>query len=256
MTHQFLPWHPKSFFRHLSSILVLGSVGGLSKLALKRHSVEVINYNLLEKYVLNRKRPVITISNHLSTLDDPLLFGILPLRFLFSPEKMRFVPGAQELTFDINSWFFNSGQLIPIERGKGIWQRGVDCCIDKIDSDNAWIHLYPEGKVNQNISKCIRFKWGISRIIMESKIKPLIVPFAHSGMQSLMPLDKNTRENLNTIPTAGGRIKIAFGEPIDISHILSQCKNSKDKKSRILLTSYIQDEFEKFRQLHGMNLEL
>ena len=246
MTHSFLPWHPPTYFKYLSTQLIIGSVGSISKLALKRHEVNIINYDKLEKYVLNRTGPVITTSNHLSTLDDPLLFGILPLRVFLNPQQMRITPAAQELTFDVNSYFFNSGQLVPIKRGMGIWQKGIDHCIDKLNED-AWIQLYPEGKINQNTEKCIRWKWGISRLIMDCKKPVTVIPFAHRGLEKLMPLHPVTRENMNTIPTYGGRIDIAFGDPIEYSDILAKCKGSKDIESRILLTTHLQQKFENFR---------
>eukprot|EP00835_Amoeboradix_gromovi_P001885 NODE_96_length_21330_cov_0.419858.p6 type:complete len:253 gc:universal NODE_96_length_21330_cov_0.419858:17293-16535(-) len=247
MTHAFLPWHPTSTFRYVSTQLVIGSVGLMSKIALKRHNVEIFGYEKLEKHVLNRNGPAITISNHLSTLDDPLLFGILPFSVFIDPKKMRIVPGAQELTFDVNSYFFNSGGVVPVKRGHGIWQKGVDHCVNKLN-DDGWIHLYPEGKVNQNIDQCIRWKWGISRLVMECKKPVTVIPFAHRGLEKLMPLRQTTRENINSIPTAGGVIEIAFGDPVDYADVLLKCRGSKDVDSRIMLTCHFQNQFERFRQ--------
>ena len=246
MNHRFLPWHPETYFRYLSSQLVVGTIGGISKLALLRHKVIIHGYDKLEKHVLNRKGPVITVSNHLSTLDDPLLFGILPFSVFVDPKRMRISPGAMELTFDVNSYFFNSGLVVPIIRGNGIWQKGMDHCVDKLN-DDAWIHLYPEGKVNQKLDACLRWKWGISRLIMDCKNPVVIIPFAHRGLENLMPLDPETRENKNYIPNYGGMIEIAFGDPIEYNHILAECKGSEDAYSRILLTSYLQKQFEDFR---------
>lgn len=47
------------------------------------------------------------------------------------------------------------------------------------------IHIFPEGKVNQHkmnpAGGLFRFKWGVGRIIMDSKIMPEIIPMWISG---------------------------------------------------------------------------
>ena len=248
MTHSFLPWHPKTTFSYYSSKLILGLAGSACKAELKRHTVKIHFYDNLENHVLKRNKPVITVSNHLSTFDDPLLFGILPLKDIVDVNRMRITPAAQELTFDINSYFFNSGRLIPIIRGNGIFQKGMDHCVNELNEiEPTWIHLFPEGKINQNVDKCIRWKWGIARLILEAKDKPEIIPYAHRGLEKLMPFGPDNN-NLNYIPTYGGIIEMAIGKPIQYKHLLSKCKGSDDADSRILLTTHLQNEFEKFRQ--------
>lgn len=50
---------------------------------------------------------------------------------------------------------------MPIVRGAGVYQKGVDFCIDKL-SENQWIHIFPEGKVTPFP---IRIKWGVARMV-------------------------------------------------------------------------------------------
>jgi len=62
------------------------------------------------------------------------------------------------------SKFFSNGQVIETVRGGGIYQPAVDTAIKRIEQ-GGWIHIFPEGKVNQSKSNPAgglhRFKWGV-----------------------------------------------------------------------------------------------
>ncbi|KAI8143477.1 acyltransferase-domain-containing protein, partial [Fennellomyces sp. T-0311] len=159
--------------------LVVGGVGSFAKVFLKylQHT-RVYNLDKFMEVVKqdNRERGLITVSNHESVWDDPLLWGALPMETLFSPQKMRWVLGAADICYTslFRSIFFSLGQAIPTIRGSGIYQPGVDFAIHKIN-ENGWIHIFPEARVNQTTSM-IRFKWGVGRIIMESDRCPIVIP--------------------------------------------------------------------------------
>lgn len=61
---------------------------------------------------------------------------------------------------------FSHGRGVPIIRGAGIYQKGVDFCIEKLN-ENRWVHVFPEGRVT---SEPIRIKWGIARMVNSSTI--------------------------------------------------------------------------------------
>ncbi|SRR5258705_11270440 len=80
-----------------------------------------------------------------------------------------FVPGACSVDFSIAyprifSSFFRAGQVIETFRGRGIYQPAVNDAVRKLD-EGAWIHLFPEGYVNQPSlnpsSGLFRFRWGV-----------------------------------------------------------------------------------------------
>ncbi len=44
----------------------------------------------------------------------------------------------------------------------------------------SWLHIFPEGKINLE-KKFIRLKWGVGRLIADSTITPIVLPFYHYG---------------------------------------------------------------------------
>ncbi len=109
----------------------------------KSHNIETL-IKLVEKR--EPGRALITVGNHDSCLDDPLILSCaLPNRLLFA-EKYRWTVGAKEIchTNKFTSNFFCYGQVIPIIRGGGIYQRAMNFALDELKK-GAWLHIFPEG---------------------------------------------------------------------------------------------------------------
>lgn len=78
---------------------------------------------------------------------------------------------------------------------------------------HSWVHIFPEGRVHQHPTKSLRyFKWGVSRLILESEPLPDIIPIFIDGNQEVM---HESRQWPRFIPRAGKNIRIAFGEKVD-----------------------------------------
>ncbi|KAF9320785.1 hypothetical protein BG003_004772 [Podila horticola] len=123
-----------------------------------------------------RTRSILTVTNHASTVDDPLLWGTLPWKCYLSPSRtIRYALGAQELCYPNKTIgaFFQCGQVVPIVRGNGIFQPAIDESI-RLLQQGKWVHVFPEGKVNQS-PELIRLKWGIGRILLELAGRPVTV---------------------------------------------------------------------------------
>jgi monolysocardiolipin acyltransferase len=65
------------------------------------------------------------------------------------------------------------------------------------------------------------FKWGVSRLILESEPLPDIVPIFIDGNQEVM---HENREFPRFLPRAGKRIRIAFGETVDGERIFGDLR--------------------------------
>lgn len=130
------------------------------------------------------------------------------------------------LTISVGSLFatiFHNGQVIETFRGRGIYQPALSTAINKLD-EGRWIHIFPEGKVNQPLEPpssptrdhdLLRFRWGVSRLIMEARREPWIVPMYLQGFDRLMPED---RPFPRFLPRLWPRkpVSITFGAPLRV----------------------------------------
>ncbi|RPD56830.1 acyltransferase-domain-containing protein [Lentinus tigrinus ALCF2SS1-7] len=185
----------------------------------------------LEDDERNNGRGIVTMSNHISTLDDPVVWGVLPARFYRDSRRTRWTLGASDIMFTnpVFSTFFRYGQVVETFRGKGIFQPAIDTAIEKLNR-GEWIHLFGEGKVNQdsgdfgnpNAGRLLRFKWGIGRIMMEAQKPPVIIPMWLTGFDKLMPEGRSAP--FKFFPRPGAALSITFGKPVpsqDIQNALS-----------------------------------
>ncbi|XP_064488281.1 tafazzin-like isoform X2 [Ornithodoros turicata] len=227
----------------LGSSFVVPAVGALAKLFHGWfHTVNVYNKEVLLNAIDNRPKdvPLITVCNHHSCLDDPFLWGMLEWRHIVHQTCMRWSVAAHDICFT-NEWhsrFFGMGKTVPVCRGEGVFQRGMDYCVDLLNR-GMWVHIFPEGKVNMVTQEFLRLKWGVGRLIAESKMCPIVVPFWHVGMNDVLP----NKEPY--VPQWGQLVTVMVGKPIDFSHVRLKmnAENKSAMEQRKAFTDTIQEEF-------------
>ncbi|KAK3940385.1 hypothetical protein QBC46DRAFT_288595 [Diplogelasinospora grovesii] len=115
-----LPWR-------MTSAMVMGTAGVVSKCFLYGFNrVEVTGLGRFldvldaRRDPEKRQRGLITVSNHISVVDDPLVWGVLPLRYAYNPSNLRWSLGAHDICFSNKffSSFFTYGQVLPTHRLK------------------------------------------------------------------------------------------------------------------------------------------
>jgi len=179
-------------------------------------------------------KPLLTVSNHRSNVDDPLFWHILSCKEFFrNVDRFRYTLTAHDICFttSLHSYFFSLGRCIPCVRGAGIFQPSVDFCIDVL-SKKGWVHMFPEGKVTQTP---IRIKWGISRMIAESKTPPILLPIWFNGMRSVWP------QSPPYYPGLGKVVEVVIGTPIDCEAILKNLKGETELARRKEIADVVQN---------------
>jgi monolysocardiolipin acyltransferase len=212
----------------------LGIVSLFSKFLLRvLNTTNVNNLPTFHDHVLNRPENVglITVSNHTSTLDDPMILcAMLPWTFFFTDHvhgKVRWSLCARELCY--SNWllgqFFQSGKTLPIERGKGPLQPVMRVTAGEL-SRGGWVHLFPEGRINYT-GKLGHLRWGIGKVFCDAVEAtgraPRILPFYHSGMGRVMP--RRAR-----LPRVGNDVDVVVGDVIKMEDLAIRCgKEGEDQ---------------------------
>nr|POF05931.1 lysophosphatidylcholine acyltransferase [Quercus suber] len=124
MAAQERPYQPPLPWR-ITSAVNIGVVGFLCRTFLYglnntqchglQHFLEILDSRKDEK---SRTRGLVTVSNHVSVLDDPLIWGVLPFRYGWDPNNMRWSLGSYDICFKNGalSAFFSYGNTLPTHR--------------------------------------------------------------------------------------------------------------------------------------------
>jgi 1-acyl-sn-glycerol-3-phosphate acyltransferase len=143
-------------------------------------------------------RPVIFLSNHMSTLDIPVLFRTLwPVRFRFVVKKIiKYVPFL--------GWFIWMAGFVFVDRSK------TRAAIQSLDEAAAQIQrgrtivIFPEGTRSEN-GKVLPFKKGPFMLALKAGVP--VLPVTIVGTDIVMP-----KNSWNITPTT---VKVKIGTPID-----------------------------------------
>lgn len=237
------PWpFPKarSLLYRMRSYLTIGFVASLSKLLFVGGANKLVVHNKDRFMNLwqDRSRPMITISNHRCNIDDPLMWSFISTREMCrNIDRHRYTLAAHNICFS-KRWhtvFFSLGRCVPCVRGDGVYQKGMDFCVEML-GENGWVHVFPEGRVTE---EPIRFKWGVGRLIEDSLSPPIILPIWCTNMASVWP------PHPPYYPRFGYKVDVHIGEPFDSKAILEEISMKKDwslLKRRKYITDALQTE--------------
>mmetsp|Transcript_22772 Transcript_22772/g.33736 ORF Transcript_22772/g.33736 Transcript_22772/m.33736 type:complete len:397 (+) Transcript_22772:83-1273(+) len=193
------------------------------------------------------KQPMITVSNHRSLFDDPgVVSCLLPIWIGIQPKYNRWGICSQEYCFGdmlpaIVKGYIGAGQVLPIRRGLGIDQ-SLFKDFASLVARGEWCHIFPEGGVWQwdelggrgrhavieeegrNVDKS-KLKWGVGKLIAHAPVRPRVVPFAHAGMENLLPQERISRKTYLKEKLIGGEplmLRIQFGQELQFDDLIEE----------------------------------
>ncbi|KAF1808582.1 tafazzin, partial [Eremomyces bilateralis CBS 781.70] len=70
------------------------------------------------KDVGGRERGLLTVSNHISVIDDPLMWAVIPQRYFMNRQSVRWTLGSHDICFQtaLGTQFFLASQVLPTHR--------------------------------------------------------------------------------------------------------------------------------------------
>ncbi|XP_051115245.1 N-acylphosphatidylethanolamine synthase isoform X2 [Andrographis paniculata] len=226
---------------HLSGIprkIIFNAVGAFAKVVANFLNTTTV-YNLETLLRLARHRPphvpLLTVSNHMSTLDDPVMWGMKGFP-VTDAELGRWVLAAEDICFKnpVLSYLFRLGKCIPITRGGGIYQEHMNEALDRL-IDGAWLHTFPEGKVCQEDAPIRRLKWGTASLITRAPVTPIVLPIVHRGFEQVLP-ENYMFGRRPLVPLWNKDIRIVIGEPMvfNIPNLKQQAEQMSREKDTVL----------------------
>lgn len=211
------------------AVPVLGNVCHVFMNGLNR--VQVYGLEKLHDALLRRpkEKPLITVSNHVASVDDPFVIAaLLPPRILYDAQNLRWTLCASDRCFTnpVFSAFFRSVKVLPVARGDGIYQKGMDMAIAKLNR-GGWVHIFPEGSRSRDGGKTMgSSKRGVGRLVLDADTMPMVIPFVHTGMQEIMPVGAK-------IPRIGKTVTILIGDPIHFEDLLNVGEAQHESRGKL-----------------------
>ncbi|VDM16648.1 unnamed protein product [Hydatigera taeniaeformis] len=233
--------YKRSICQRIFHVIPIVMAASLAKLAFLRHRFKMVNAGTLLDIVKNRPayKPLITVSNHYSCLDDIILFGqVLPYEVLFDADRLRWTLAAVDICFvnSLYSAFFASGKGIPVWRrvrdpetgdillpGLGVCQPSMEFCLELLNA-GQWIHSFSQGRVilphERNNETSIRLRWGIGRLLAEASVDPIVLPIWHCGIDEMSPCEEPyVRRTLTRLFGPPLSVTVLVGSPFEVGYL-------------------------------------
>ncbi|KAK6143933.1 hypothetical protein DH2020_024281 [Rehmannia glutinosa] len=228
------------------AVPVLGNVCHVFMHGLNR--VQIFGAEKLQQVLLHRPddKPLITVSNHVAAMDDPLVIAsLLPRSMLLDANGLRWTLCASDRCFKnpVTSAFFKYVKVLPVSRGDGIYQKGMDLAISKLNR-GGWVHIFPEGSRSRDGGRTMgSAKRGIGRLVLDADSIPIVVPFVHTGMQDVMPVGAK-------FPRVGKTVTILVGDPIGFDDLINEEPNKNISRGKLYdaVSARIGDHLQKLKQ--------
>ncbi|XP_074567388.1 uncharacterized protein LOC141824055 [Curcuma longa] len=180
--------------------------------------VQIYGMEKLHQAVKQRPegKPLLTVSNHVAAVDDPLVIAsLLPPSSLLNAHDLRWTLCATDRCFrnPLLSAFFHCLKVLPVSRGDGVYQKGMDSALSKLNN-GGWVHIFPEGSRSRDGGRTMgAAKRGVGRLVIDADTTPIVIPFVHAGMQEIMPIGTH-------FPKIGKNVTVLIGDPLFLDDLV------------------------------------
>eukprot|EP00400_MALV-I_sp_L67-5_P000157 gene157-809_t len=196
------------------------------------------NFENYKNLVVNRKpgHALITVSNHMSNVDDPCVLSVGLPWSACDAKKARWSFCTQDLCYQnpFTAAFCNNGKVMPIKKGGSIDQPlWLHAFLRVVNGD--WVHVFPEGKINnikfgvglygdrsdKDIEKFGVLKWGAAKLIVHADNPVTVLPLFHKGMSRVTEQSPVTKV-FSKLRLVGEKMSVMAGEPLDFSDLIEE----------------------------------
>lgn len=259
----------------LGSSVIVPTVAVLSKIWaqwLNRTHIHNLSsfHRTIDKQYRSKAFPLITICNHNSCMDDPILWGaLMPWKWIWNALRHRWGAAAHDVCFtkQTHALFFALGRSLPVCRGAGVYQPSMETIVQLL-RDNQFVHVFPQARVCdeqldlkqltddvqndrlqadqmklndlEDAHKSYALKWGLARMILdvldEKSVDVVqVLPFYHLGMDQVLP----TQEPY--IPRVGNHVTVLIRSngPIAVSRefinkLCHSCQTNNERRIKLM----------------------
>lgn len=155
--------------------------------------------------------PLMVVSNHVTIWDDGFVDTLI-----FSPRVFReydFIPYhvPEEGNFfkgPLLSWFMRRMKSIPVRRGEGLFQPGMERVIAAL-REGGCVRTFPEG-TRSRTGALGHGRPGVGRVLYETGVP--VVPCFYRGLDKVLPIGA-------VVPRIGKRVEIVIGPPFSVDDL-------------------------------------
>ena len=165
-------------------------------------------------------RGLVTVSNHVTAVDDPgMVATLIDAKDFVTPGHLRWQMCATDRCFRKRALlpFFRGGRVLPVLRGAGLNHHFIDDVVGKLDAGD-WVHVFPTGTRDPDSRSLGPLKPGVGRIIASCEQTPVVVPFYHYGMERIQ-----CKARGEVVPiTFGANMHLVVGEPLEFEPLIRE----------------------------------
>jgi 1-acyl-sn-glycerol-3-phosphate acyltransferase len=201
-----------------------------------------LNWQLIGKENIPKNGPVIIVPNHVSPIDPPIIFSLMPRKCYIMTKSEYFYPQLGPLNKSEYLAFKYIGRhmlprlgAFPIKRGKPD-RRNLITALSALEN-NELLAIFPEGRISP--TKYLQINKGGAAWLAYAQ-KASIVPIYIIGTGAKWP----------NYPEYKGCVKVYCGYPIYPHQFPTKYE---DNKNRRILTGIIEDRMKELGKLAWLN---